>query len=103
MAGVRATTTNVAIAQTSSTNAGIALNVSDGSVNVAVTPAGTYQLTYRMCDLSNAANCDDATVTVTVNPYIVHAVNDAGWAGFATAPMPRIAIRPPHQSWCETM
>jgi uncharacterized repeat protein (TIGR01451 family) len=39
----------------------------DGSVTVAPgTPAGTYYLTYRICEVLNPANCDEATVTVPV-------------------------------------
>jgi hypothetical protein len=39
----------------------------DGSVDVAPnTPAGTYTLTYQICEVLNPTNCDDATVTVVV-------------------------------------
>ena len=39
----------------------------DGSVDVAPnTPAGTYILTYQICEVLNPTNCDDATVTVIV-------------------------------------
>ncbi|HEY1192799.1 gliding motility-associated C-terminal domain-containing protein [Flavobacterium sp.] len=44
----------------------ITLN-SDGSVNVAPnTPAGTYTLTYQICEKADFGNCDTAVVTVTV-------------------------------------
>ncbi|MCR4031324.1 MULTISPECIES: gliding motility-associated C-terminal domain-containing protein [Flavobacterium] len=44
----------------------ITLN-SDGSVNVAPnTPAGTYTLTYQICEKADFGNCDTAIVTVTV-------------------------------------
>jgi hypothetical protein len=85
IAGARATTANVAISQVSSTDAGVSLDVGNGSVNVAAgTVAGTYTLSYRICDITNASNCDDATVTVVVNPYVVSAVNDSGWASPST-------------------
>lgn len=85
IAGVRATTANVTIAQESSTHAGVTLDVNDGSVDVAsATPAGSYTLVYRMCDIADAANCDNATVTVVVNPYVIDAVNDSGWASPST-------------------
>ncbi|HOK37747.1 MAG TPA: HYR domain-containing protein [Bacteroidales bacterium] len=39
----------------------------DGSVDLAPnTPAGTYTLTYQICEIINTSNCDDAIVTVTV-------------------------------------
>ena len=39
----------------------------DGSVNVAPnTPAGTYTLTYQICENADSGNCDQAIVTVTV-------------------------------------
>jgi len=85
IAGARAATANVAISQVSATDAGVSLDVGSGSVNVAGgTVAGSYTLLYRMCDISNASNCDDATVTVIVNPYVVSAVNDSGWASPST-------------------
>ena len=34
-------------------------------------------LVYRICEIASPANCDQATVTVTVNPYVVNAVNDS--------------------------
>lgn len=40
----------------------------DGSVNVAPnTPAGTYSLTYQICEKADFGNCDTAVVTVIVN------------------------------------
>jgi len=85
VAGAPATTANVVISQVSSTDPGVSLDVGSGSVNVAAgTVAGTYTLSYRICDISNASSCDDATVTVVVNPYVVSAANDSGWASPST-------------------
>jgi large repetitive protein len=85
IAGSRATPDNVTIAQSSSANSGVTLDISDGSVDVGpATPAGTYTLSYRMCDIADASACDDATVTVVVDPYVVDAVNDSGWASPST-------------------
>ena len=85
VAGTPATTANVAISQVSSTDPGVSLDVGSGSVNVAAgTVAGTYTLSYRICDISNASSCDDATVAVVVNPYVVSAANDSGWASPST-------------------
>lgn len=83
--GVRATAANVSITQLSATHDGISLDVSDGSVDVAaITPAGTYSLTYRICGIADPSICDNAIVTVRVNPYVVDAVNDSGWASPST-------------------
>ena len=65
----------------SSTSAGILLNVSTGSVFVAVgTAPGAQTLTYRICEIASPSNCDTADVTITVNPFPIDAVNDTGAA-----------------------
>lgn len=74
-----ATLTNVRLTLvTAATNPGVALNLASGAVTVAAgTPTGAYNLTYRICEIASPANCDDAIVTVTVNPYLIDAVNDS--------------------------
>ena len=43
------------------------LNANDGKVNVpANTPAGTYTISYRICEAANNNNCTSTTVTVKV-------------------------------------
>lgn len=50
----------------------------DGQVDLAArTPAGTYTITYRLCEAANPANCDTATVTITVGMPPIIANNDA--------------------------
>ncbi|HJY76261.1 MAG TPA: hypothetical protein VKE95_06480 [Burkholderiales bacterium] len=72
-----ATTANVTLTQQSSTDPGVTLDPATGSVNVAQgTPTGTQTLLYQMCETANPTNCDQATVTVNVVPYVVGAVND---------------------------
>ncbi len=83
--GSGANTTNVTIIAGSSSSPGVTLDVNDGSVAVApATHTGTYNLVYRICDVNNGSSCDDASVTVVVNPYVVDAINDAGWASPST-------------------
>jgi uncharacterized repeat protein (TIGR01451 family) len=41
------------------------------------TAAGTYLITYRICDAANPSSCDDAVVTVTVAAAPLQAVDDA--------------------------
>jgi uncharacterized repeat protein (TIGR01451 family) len=50
-------------------HAGVSLNTTNGEVTVApLTPGGTYYITYRICEVLNPTNCDDALVTVVVLP-----------------------------------
>ncbi|BAV96894.1 CARDB domain-containing protein [Lysobacter enzymogenes] len=55
----------------------------DGHVDVAPnTPAGTYTVTYQLCEVLNPANCDTATVTITVSAPAITATDDpAGGTG----------------------
>jgi large repetitive protein len=81
VAGVRATMANSQLSVESSSNAGVSLNLADGSVGVAPgTQAGTHTLIYKLCEAANSTNCDGAAVRVTVPPYVVKAVNDVGSA-----------------------
>jgi hypothetical protein len=75
--GAVATLSKVRLTQLSSTHTGIALNSANGAVTVANgTPVGTYALGYRICELATPTNCDNATVTVTVQPLLIRAMND---------------------------
>ena len=54
------------------------LNTSTGMISIpANTPAGTYTITYQICEISNPLNCDAATVTIPVNAAILDAKNDS--------------------------
>ena len=47
------------------------LNVATGQISVpANTPAGTYTITYQICEQLNPTNCASNTATVTVNPSV---------------------------------
>jgi large repetitive protein len=92
---IAASYTYVNLAQISSTNPGVSLNANTGAVSVAAgTSAGSYQLIYRICQLTRLDNCDDGVVQVTVNPYLVEAVND-----FARASSKRASIALPTVLW----
>jgi hypothetical protein len=70
--GAQATTANVVLSAVSTTNDGVTLDATDGSVDVAAgTPGGTYTLAYRICEPASPTNCDQATVTVTVVPQMI--------------------------------
>jgi CshA-type fibril repeat protein len=56
----------------------------EGQVTVpAGTPAGTYTIDYRICEVLNSGNCDDARVTVVVAPPVIAADDD----NFSTTPV----------------
>ncbi|WP_220764266.1 hypothetical protein, partial [Flavobacterium sp. UMI-01] len=61
----------------SATNAGVTLEGT--SVKVAAgTPAGNYELVYKICEITNPTNCDEAKVNVTVTKPAIDAIDDAG-------------------------
>jgi gliding motility-associated-like protein len=66
-----------------STNSGITLNGTNVIV-AAGTPAGTYTLTYSICDKLNPTNCDSATVTITVTAPAIIAQDDTIAGGNGT-------------------
>ncbi|WP_264538544.1 gliding motility-associated C-terminal domain-containing protein [Flavobacterium sp. N1736] len=52
-----------------------------GFVSVpAGTPAGEYKFVYEICENLNTGNCDQATITITVVPAQIDAVNDIPFA-----------------------
>ncbi|WP_281228990.1 DUF7507 domain-containing protein [Flavobacterium aquiphilum] len=66
------------ITLTSTPNGPLTVNT-DGSITVAPnTPAGTYTVTYQICEKLNQGNCDTATVTVTVTAAVILANDDVG-------------------------
>ncbi|WP_374434304.1 hypothetical protein, partial [Tabrizicola sp.] len=77
--GVPATLATVVVSQTATTNPNVTLDPASGAVNVAPgTPAGTYTVTYQICEQLNPINCDTATVSVTVGAAPIDAVADSG-------------------------
>ncbi len=55
-----------------------------GTITVpAGTPAGSYPVTYQICEVVNPANCDTAIATVVVNPPAIVANDD----NFAASPV----------------
>ncbi|SMG36795.1 DUF7507 domain-containing protein, partial [Sphingobacterium psychroaquaticum] len=56
--------------------AGLTLNA-DGTITVAPgTVAGTHQVKYRICEVLNPNNCDDAVATIVVAPAPINAADD---------------------------
>jgi hypothetical protein len=67
----------VATTFVSSTHPGITLSGTNVLV-AAGTTAGSYLLTYQICEVLNNSNCDTATVSVSVNAPAIVANDDAG-------------------------
>jgi hypothetical protein len=77
LGGRAPTTSSVSIAVVTAPAAGITLNVATGKVTVdRGTAFGSSSFSYRICELANPDNCDLATVSVTVQPYVIDAVDD---------------------------
>jgi uncharacterized repeat protein (TIGR01451 family)/gliding motility-associated-like protein len=69
--------TEVILTETLAEPNGYVIMNPDGSIDVpAGTPAGIYYLTYEICEVLNPLNCDDATVTVKVDPPQIIAIED---------------------------
>jgi YVTN family beta-propeller protein len=85
LGGTPATLARVTLALVSSTSTGITLDLATGAVFVAVgTTPGLQTLTYRICEIASPTNCDEADVSIRVNPFPIDAVNDSGaalWTG----------------------
>jgi uncharacterized repeat protein (TIGR01451 family) len=53
------------------------MNPATGTVVVPPgTPAGVYSISYKLCEKLNPTNCQDATISVTVDPSLIAAGND---------------------------
>ena len=75
--GVTVNPSDITVSFISSSNPNVTL-VGNSVVVAPGTPAGTYTLVYQICEVVNASNCSQATVTVTVGAPVILAVNDAG-------------------------
>ncbi len=75
--GEAATLGNVSLSEVSNNTTGILALNANGTVDVkAGAPSGLYQLTYRICDLSDPLKCDTAIVSVYVGVKVIDAVDD---------------------------
>lgn len=75
--GNPASIANVIISQISSQISGITLNTTTGILSISsIVPPGTYLLKYKICTLDSCSKCSTATITITVNPQTIDAVND---------------------------
>jgi gliding motility-associated-like protein len=69
---------------------GLTLNT-DGTITIAPqTPAGTYNVIYKICETLNPTNCDTVTSTVSVTAAVIDAIGDAfgpinGYTGATTS------------------
>ena len=66
-AAANATNATLALKAGTSVPAGLTFDTATGNVDVAPgTPAGSYGISYTICETLNPANCKDATITVEV-------------------------------------
>jgi gliding motility-associated-like protein len=78
-------TSDVTLTQVTPDPKGALILNPDGSVDVkAGTQAGTYQLTYQICENADNGNCDSATVTITVNAAVIISQDDTIAGGNGT-------------------
>ena len=79
----------IATVKTPATNPGVVLDPATGNVSVAPgTPAGSYKITYEICEKLNPTNCATSSVTVVVDAAPIAATNDDAGS------VPGIAGRP---------
>ncbi len=84
---------NVTISVPNPLPTGLTLNTNTGVVTVAPnTQAGTYPVTYRICEVVNPSNCDTVTSYVLVNAPVIDAVTETtpainGGSGGNTSPL----------------
>jgi len=78
--GVTATTATVSITNITSAGTGtVPVVKNNGDVEIpANTPVGEYKISYRICAISNPADCSTATVTVVVAPKLEAKPDDLG-------------------------
>ena len=76
--GTVVTTSDVTLTETVAEPNGYLVLNTDGSVDVPPnTPAGTFQLTYQICQTLNPSNCDTAVASVTVDVPVIISEDDA--------------------------
>jgi large repetitive protein len=81
--GAAATTANstLSVATGSAVPAGLTFDTATGTVSVAAgTPAGSYSFDYQICEALNPANCQVATISVTVDAAPLVATADTAAA-----------------------
>jgi large repetitive protein len=69
--GAAATASNamLSVAGGSSVPSALTFDLTTGNVSVAAgTPAGTYSFDFQLCEALNPANCETATISITVDP-----------------------------------
>ena len=77
LAGVPATLATVSLSQLATTDPRVTLNLATGAVVVApATPAGSYTVTYEICQAVDPANCAAAIAEVSVSAAAIAALDD---------------------------
>lgn len=75
--GLPALIENVNLSEISNDSGGFISLTADGSIDIAEgISSGNYLLVYQICDAADPGKCDQGTVTVTVAPTLLTAVDD---------------------------
>lgn len=75
--GLPALIENVNLSTLSNDSDGKIILNADGSIDIVEgIPSGNYELVYQICDKEDPAKCDQATVSVTINPTVLEAIED---------------------------
>jgi uncharacterized repeat protein (TIGR01451 family) len=75
--GTLATAANAVLAVETPVPTGLTFNAGTGNISVdPATPAGTYAFDYKICEKLNPANCQIASISVTVDPAAIAAGAD---------------------------
>src|SRR5450755_2144236 len=83
------TSGNATVAKVGTWRTGVVFNTTTGAITTtAALAAGSYSVTYKLCDLSAPPNCASAIDTVNVITASILPVPDTGTAVFGTSSRP---------------
>ncbi|WP_207802036.1 gliding motility-associated C-terminal domain-containing protein [Flavobacterium aquariorum] len=89
----KATLNNVTLSTVTADSAGFMKLKLDGTIELAAnTPAGTYSLTYSICDINIANNCASAKVAVTVICNLSTAISGVVYNAGTNTPLANVPV-----------
>ena len=77
--GLQADLAHLTLTKVSSSSKRVAIDPGTGAIHVAAgAPVGIHKLVYRLCEIADTSNCDNATVRLTIRkPSVLDAVDDS--------------------------
>ncbi|QKJ62456.1 Calx-beta domain-containing protein [Flavobacterium sp. M31R6] len=89
----KATLSNVTLSTVAADSTGFMKLKLDGTIELAAnTPAGTYSLTYSICDINNTNNCASAKVTLTVICNLSTAISGVVYNAGTNTPLANVPV-----------